>query len=321
MERVYRNVAPGGPSAIILLAFAGCQVTAPIQVWSPPQLKSAVGHKVAISPIGGEQKIAGPLHAAMIAHAPRDAGRQLHCVDTRSLQNTQAIRLVSAVEGESSDIADLSAARREGIDFLLTGEIIRRPGESRMAIHKGQNSGEIASDSRPPDDPDMLAVSWKLVDVREQGTSSGLPIVTHHAGSLDPQSIANFAAEDAWKLITPHVRAESVDLSSPRFALGSARVRRGNAAAMEGDWMSAQHSWAQVIAAHPKQHAAFHNLSIAAVARQDYDQAREYIGTALKLSNKPLYRETAVWIESRQRDYCQAFELPDPPSGWAATSR
>lgn len=321
MDGFDRNLALSGAAAVILAVLAGCQVAAPIQVWAPPQLKSAVGRKVAIAPIAGDQKIAGPLHAAMIAHAPRDAGRQLHCIDTRALQDTQTIRLVSAVEGETSDIADLSLARRQGVDFLLTGEIIQQPGKTRMQMHKAQHSEALGTETPPYGESEMLAVSWKLVDVQQQGVSTGLPIVTRHVGAIESQSIAQVAAEDAWKLITPYVRSDSVNLSSPRWTLGSGRVRRGNAAAIQGDWMSAQDRWSQVIADNPKHHAALHNLSIAAVARQDYDQARQFIGAALKLSNQSLYRETAVWIETRQREYCDAFGLPDPASGWAATRR
>jgi hypothetical protein len=64
-----------------------------------------------------------------------------------------------------------------------------------------------------------------------------------------------------------------------------------------------------------------HNLAIAAVARQDYSEARRQIAAALAAKSSPLYQTTAVWIERRQRDYHIAFGLPDPPEGWAATRR
>ena len=304
MDGIYRSIGYRGTAVLLLLSTIGCQVVAPIHVWARPKLQSAVGHKVAVAPISGDQKIAGPLHTAMIAQAPQEIGRSIQCIDARSLQDNQTIRLVSAVEGETSDIANLSLARRQGVDFLLTGEIIRQSEASRMTL-----TGE------------SLAVSWKLVDVRGHSTAAGIPIITHHDDTLDSQAIAMAAAEDAWKLITPHIQSTSVHLAATVFEAGSSGVKQGNAAAVQGDWMTAEDNWKRVLDAHPKQHAAMHNLAIAAVARQDYDEARRMIGRTLHRRNKPLYRQTAVWIEARQRDYHEAFGLPDPVTGWAATRR
>ncbi len=305
MDGFYRHWRRHG-LAILLLTASGChQVVAPIHVWAPPQLQSAVGCKVAIAPIAGNQKLAGPLHTAMLAHAPRDQGRSFQCIDARSLQDNQTIRLVSATEGETSDIANLSLARRQGVDFLLTGEILPQSPAARTTQQHQES----------------LAVSWKLVDVRGPTGSAGMPIVTQHDVAIDSAAIATAAAEDAWKLITPHVQSANVKLAKSRLALGSNRVNQGNAAAAAGDWMTASENWQRVLDAHPAQHAAMHNLAIAAVARQDYDEARRLIGLALQRSSKPLYRETAVWIEARQRDYHEAFGLPDPVEGWAATRR
>ncbi|MGV3485426.1 MAG: hypothetical protein ACO1RT_13490, partial [Planctomycetaceae bacterium] len=86
-------------------------------------------------------------------------------------------------------------------------------------------------------------------------------------------------------------------------------------------YQAAQETWQRVLVEHPKHHAALHNLAIAAVARQDYDDARRLIGMALKLSNQTLYKQTAVWIETSERQYRESFGLAPPESGWAATRR
>ncbi len=320
MDRLFRNFAKRCIAATLLLT-AGCHhpMTAPIQVWAPPRLQSAVGQVVAVSPVSGDHRIAGPLHVAMLANAPLDEGRTLQCRDSLSLQSNQTIRLVSAVEGETSDIAILSMARRQGIDYLLTGEIVRQPSIERNAIHRASQQ------SIEPDPPltigknGTLAVSWKLIDVHGRRPDTGVPVVTKYGESVDIQGVASAAASDAWKLITPYVQADSVKLATPRFSTLSHEIRRGNMAATNGDWMTAQDEWTGVLKADSSHHAAIHNLAIAAVARQDYDDANRLIGEALKLRNKAMYRETAVWIESRQRDYHQAFGLPDPASGWSAT--
>jgi len=324
MDRIYRNLARCSLAAALLLAPAGCSVApskASIQVWAPPRLQSAVGKTVAISPVSGDQRIAGPLQAAMIANAPVDQGRTLRCIDSRSLQGNQTIRLVSAVEGETSDIAILSMARRQGIDYLLTGEIVRQPSAERKAMRLATQPGFDQDAPYTFDSRSALAVSWKLVDVHGKQPDAGVPVVTKQVESTDIQSVAKAAADDAWKLITPYVQKDSATLAATRFTSTSRAVRRGNEAAINGDWMSAQDYWNGVLRANSSHHAALHNLAIAAVARQEYDEANRLIGEALKRKNKALYRETAVWIESRQRDYHLAFGLPDPPTGWAATRR
>lgn len=308
---------------VILIAawVAGCQVAAPIHVWVPPRLPSAVGHKIAISPIIGEAPMADILQTQMIAFAPRDAGRSLVCVDARSLPKDHNIRLVSGEEGEQSDIAILSLARRHDADFLLTGEIVRQPSEVRSDLHRARQGVKAFDDSEIQGQQNQITVSWKLTDLRNPSGTHGFPVVTKHDASLDSQGIANAAAQDAWKLITPHVVADSVKLVAPRASLASSDIRSGNDAAIAGDWLTAEETWNQVLTSHPRNHAAMHNLAVAAVARQDYDAATRLIGSALTTANKPLYRKTAVWIELKQRDYHQAFGLPDPVAGWSASRR
>jgi len=310
----------------ILLAMVGCKfVSAPVHVWVPPRLKSAVGQKIAIAPIAGDPKIAGPLMTKMISLAPRDAGRALRCTDARLLSPaavTPTIRLVSAEEGETSDLANVAMARRQDADFLLTGEIVRRPSEVRSEQRKLAQG--ILKPVTPGDEfgiHEQLTVSWKLTDLREQTASDGFPVVTDLNTIKDPQEIAEAAAADAWKLITPHVIANSVTLATPRAGRGAAAVRRGNESATRGDWMSAQDDWNRVLRFHPRNHAAMHNLAIAAVARQDFEDAQSYIGDALRISGNSLYRMTSVWIESKQKDYHQAFGLNDPVEGWSAIRR
>lgn len=328
MHRIYRNIARCSLATTLLAVSVGCRATpskasskASIQVWAPPRLQSAVGKIVAISPVFGDQRIAGPLHSAMIANAPVDFGRTLRCVDARSLQSSETIRLVSAVEGETSDIAILSMARRQGIDYLLTGEIVRQPSAERQAMRLATQPGFDQDAPFSFDGKGALAVSWKLVDVQGKQPDAGVPVVTKHVESTDVKTVAKAAANDAWKLITPYVQADSVTLAAPRFSSASRAARRGNEAAIHGDWVSAQDHWNAVLQTNSSHHAALHNLAIAAVARQEYEEANRLIGEALKLKNKALYRETSVWIESRQRDYHLAFGLADPPAGWAATRR
>ncbi len=312
-------------------------------------MRSAVGSRVAIAPLGGDRAFAEPLRLAMLTQPPRDPGRVIQCVDTSMLVPANpSVRLVSATSEDASDLLAMKVAKQQNVDFLLTGEVIEQPSEVRSRMHRQAQYGDElepldpvdpsthaiptpGSDGQMPASPTesmpadvtkkSLAVSWKLVDMRNGGEAKGFPVVTHYDSTLDKQSIAKLAAEDAWSLITPSVFKDQAKLCVPYLKQGSREVRLGNQAAAHGDWMTAQQHWQQALERHPRNHAAMHNLAVAAVAQQDFELANERIGNAIRQSPHPQYRMTAVWIEAKQRDYHDAFGLPDPPSGWSAVRR
>jgi tetratricopeptide (TPR) repeat protein len=316
----------------LALLLTGCQAAAPIHVWSPPLIESAVGRRVAIAPIGGDPKIAVPLHAAMLRERPRERGREVYAIDATLLESNQQIRLASATTGETSDIALVNLARRSGVDFILQGEVIppqdvlhrSRPLPESLAPVKpgGRDALSAAQQQELEEDEDsLLRVSWNLIDVSGSTPLSGQPVVTRRALAEPTSGMLTSAAQAAWELVIPHVIQDQAELAAPRLARGAQEVRRGNEAAAHGNWQQAEQIWEEVLRQRPRQHAAMHNLAVAAVARQDYIAARRMIAQALRSSSSPLYQTTAVWIEQRQRDYHVAFGLPDPPEGWAATSR
>jgi hypothetical protein len=321
-------------SQVLIWAFAlllgGCQAAAPIRVWAPPAIKSAVGKRVAIAPLAGDPKIAGPLHAAMLRERPREPGRQVFAIDAGVLEKQQQIRLASATVGETSDIALLNLARRNGIDFVLQGEVLpqrdalkrpARPGPDPLLPPRLVAADWIDGTEPEEDEESLLRVSWNLIDVSGNRPLNGQPIVTRRSLEQPSAAVITVAAQSAWELVVPHVVSDQAQLSAPRFAVGASAIRQGNEAAAQGNWHRAQQIWEVELQRRPRQHAAMHNLALAAVARQDYPEARRLIAQALRANSSSLYQSTAVWIEQRQRDYHIAFGLPDPPEGWAATSR
>lgn len=312
----------------VCLALGGCRAAAPIHVWTPPKLASVVGAKIAIAPIRGDSEVARPLGEAMLRTQPRDIGRNVVAIDVRRLQSDEKIRLVSAVEGETSDITLATLARRNDIDFVLVGEVIRSTDRSSSAsnlpteiANKMVTGIENAATDASADETGLIRVSWSLMDVRRGVPLIGLPVVTP-GNPRDPSDRSiDLAAQSAWELIVPHVIRDHTELIAPRLSIGSRDIRKGNAAAAAGDWNRAEQIWLAVLKRYPRNHAVKHNLAVAAVARQDYAAARQYISDALAAHSSPLYRSTSVWIEQSQRDYHTAFSLADPPEGWAATSR
>lgn len=328
MELSCSHVRPFVCCVTICLVLGGCRAAAPIHVWSPPKLTSAVGAKVAIAPIRGDAKIARPLGEAMLRTQPRDAGRKVVVIDARRLQNDETIRLVSIAQGETSDITLATLARRNDVDFVLVGEVIRsidrRSSEDHLPwdlANKLVTDVENAATDSSADETGLIRVSWSLMDVRRGAPLNGLPVVTP-GNPRDPSDESiDLAAQSAWELIVPHVIRDHTELIAPRLTIGSREIRKGNHAAAAGDWNRAEQIWLAALQRSPRNHAARHNLAVAAVARQDYAAARQHISAALAASSSSLYRSTSVWIEQSQRDYHSSFGLPDPPEGWAATSR
>lgn len=324
---------------LLWLGGSGCQTVAPIHVWAPPRIDSAVGKRIAIAPLVGEPRIAEPLHAAMLRHLPNDLGRRVEAIDARRLQTQQTIRLVSAESSEPSDIALVSLARRSDIDLLLFGEVMSTSSE-RSAVVSHAVSGDRPG-VRVPTEPSAdtsanaesngddatklptrtLRISWKLIDVRNDRPLNGQPVISHGRPGENELDLVNRAAQDAWELLVPHVVKNEAQLAQPRLVARASRIRQGNEAAAAGRWSDAEWIWRGVIAREPRSHAALHNLAVAAVARQDFTEARQFIAAALAAKKSSLYQATAVWIETRQREYHAAFNLPDPPEGWAATRR
>ncbi|WP_236625178.1 tetratricopeptide repeat protein [Rhodopirellula sp. SWK7] len=304
----------------------GCQTTAPISLWQPPQLVSVSGESIVLMEIAGPQKTAEGLRQELLQITRPNEGQSSSATGNSTsvtfllpdqLPDESTIRLVSAVENEPSDLAIAAAARRSGLRYLMRGEIMHATGNPRSE--------------------ERLSVVWKLVGLDADCPTEGMPI------SVNQQQIS-LAYPDLMAISDPHVRLQkamvrktlgllnqsvirkTVTLAEPRYALGSRAVREGNVFAQHGNWPAAEEIWVQTLESHPGQVGAWINASIAAAARQDFPEAKQRITRAIQLSafspvNRTLAKETLVWLELQQRDYHEAFGLPDPPGGWRVTHR
>lgn len=302
-------------SCAALLALCGCQMGVPIHVWQSPQLQSTVGKRVLVSPLVGPPSVADEIKQKLIASAPRDAGRVTTLIDAETLRNQSEIELVSATDDQPNDLALAAVARNQQIDFLLRGEVI----EDRYP-----------SDEAKP--KEQLKISWRLTPLDGEHAGGGSPVVVDAESAIDrypdlalsnssQQVLTSAAVRDTFRLLTPTVVRQRVQLAIPYLTPGSQRVRRGNGAALAGRWNEAEEHWREALRQHPTQIAALHNLALAAVAGQDFSRAKQLARKAIRLRPSQLNKETLVWIELKQREYHQAFGLPDPPEGWFLTSQ
>jgi hypothetical protein len=297
-----------------LLVPAGCRMGVPIHVWQPPQLQSTVGKRVAVSTLVGPKGIASQVKQKLLATSPRDLGRTTELVDAATLQDKTEIQLVSATDNEPNDLALAAVARREEFDFLLRGEVI----QDRYPKNNQEPNQE-------------LGISWRLTGLGTHSGGGGRPVVVDIDSAIDrypdlslnddaQDVLTSAAVRDTFRLITPSVHRQRVQLAIPYITPGSEAVRRGNAEALASRWGAAEAIWRETIENHPTQTAAIHNLALAAAAAQDFSRAKQLARKAIRRRPSNLHKQTLVWIELTQRDYHKSFGLPDPPEGWFVTN-
>ena len=294
----------------------GCQVAAPIRVWVPPKFTSTVGKRVVVAPISGDPDVAAELHSRIVAGSPRDAGRATDLVDARELQMQSHVRLVSAIDDESSDLALAAVAKRQGFDFVLAGQLM----ESRGALATANADSE-----------NRLTISWRLDSLGDAPTVDGSPVIVTSESlaqrypdlaSVDDTHAAllEAAKRRTYELITPSVQREEISLAVSYGLPGSNALRRGNDAARSGHWGQAREIWGDVVRNHPRLYAAAKNMAIAEVAAQNFSAAKAHARRAIRLLPLASSQRTLVWVELKQRAYHQSFGLADPAEGWFVTS-
>lgn len=122
---------------------------------------------------------------------------------------------------------------------------------------------------------------------------------------LAAPTVGKQAAELVFKL-APHYDAVEVTLARQWWGEGKANVTAGNALARQGDWIAAAEKWEEAKRASPANHAALHNLALAAEARQDYRTAFKLLDQALEEFPAKLYHQTRKRMEARQTTFLAA---------------
>lgn len=298
--------------ALLLISLAGCKTTAPIHVWRPPKL-AAEPATVAFMGVTGPAKWSDPIELAILEKPPKD----WTLIAAERLDTKLPIRLVSGFDDQPNDMAISAAARDQGLAYLLHGQVLQATGHE--------------------DRTDQLTLSWRLTGLQPGTESFGMPVFVderliadrypHLLLSVpDPaERIRRAAVMETSRMLQSSVHRQTVTLASPRMLPASRRVRRGNMLATSGNWPMAEQVWMSVLEDHPRNPAALINASIAAAARQDFKTAKERVTQAVRRSvlspaNKTLAQQTLVWIELRQRDYHEAFDLPPPEEGWRVSA-
>lgn len=308
---------------LMFLAFAiGCQMTAPMHVWKAGEVPKAGALRIAVAPIGGNGETCDRLLEALQRFQPNPSPLVVAVYPTE-LSQIGGIQLVS-FDNQPNDMATLASARRGAMDYLLQGNIVREelnlpPPDTKKRWFRLFKAKEKV---------ESLTVHWSIVDVqsgqrirektitvdRKQADKDN-PELTFLAQDGDARVLAA-SARQSWSFVAPTTERVEAMLDLPWFSPGSSLVRKGNAYAKQGDWERAEQEWQQAADQHSWNKAAWKNLSLAAVAREDFQLARDRLKHADTFWPGDSTFPTLNWVEQRQRSYHQAMNLSPPKEGW-----
>jgi len=304
-----------------IAACIGCHMSAPIYVWKSPPMNHGGVMTIAVGPIGGDLPIAEKLDQAMIASRPQSMP-QLAVLYPDQLARSGGIQLV-AYDGQPSEMAMLGAARRVGANYVLSGHIVQHQLES-PEDRESTKQPWYRFLRRPPT-PERMMVRWSLYEtttgkrVLEQNVEMNRTDAEKTYPDLAFQPTGDLkviaaCARKSWEMVVPTTYATEASLALPWFSLGSTQVRKGNAYAKLGRWEDAEREWQEAADQHPWNTAAWTNLSIAAVAHEDFELA----SSRLKHANTTVWpgdetAKTKSWIEKHQREYVSSFNPNNAP--------
>ena len=309
------------PICAAFAACIGCRMSAPIYVWKSPPMDHGGAMTIAVGPIGGDLLVAEKLDQAMIASRPQRMP-QLAVLYPDQLARSGGIQLV-AYDGQPSEMATLGAARRVGANYVLSGQIVQHQLE--LPEEKGVSGHPWYRFLRRPPPPERMTVRWSLYEtatgkrVLEQNVEMNRTDAEKTYPDLAFQPTGDLkviaaCARKSWEMVVPTTHATEASISLPWFSPGSTQVRKGNAYAKLGRWEDAEREWQEAADQHPWNTAAWTNLSIAAVAHEDFELA----SSRLKHANTTIWpgdetAKTKAWVEKHQREYTASFDPNNTP--------
>ena len=309
--------------AISLANIAGCHMTAPMHTWKPSLVSKAGLVRIAVAPIGGDPDAAQRLQNAMKLAQPQP-NPLVAALHPHELEHVGGIQLVS-YDNQPNDMATLSAARRAGMDYILQGYVLSDDLDVPPPDPKRKSKFRIF---KPTEKVESLSVHWVVTDVnsglkvKEQTLSMDrlqaekqFPDLTMHTPGGDGR-VLMASARQSWTLVAPTNEPENAVLDLPWFMRGSTQIRKGNGYARQGRWDLAEMEWQEAASLHPWNTSGWTNLSLAAVAKEDFSLARDRLKHANTFLPGDSTFPTLSWIEKRQRDHHQALNLAPPETGW-----
>ncbi len=321
--------------AFIALLLSGCAPHAKLLVWRPAAEEIQGVHKLVILDLDGDEPYGRIARGALEAQFAQN--RHYTLVDPAVLGPA---RSVQNGEGTTDVSAALAAAKTAGVDAILTGQVVsyKVDDDEQSDTHfsfgesSGQNKKSGASfnafgigidNNHTITREASVSLSVKLIDVQSQQVIA-VRQASHHVTAQQVNGEGNLPARervltelltacatDVVSLIAPHYVPADVTLARQYYGKGSDNVRRGNELAKQGDWPGAAIAWESAVQDNPANHAALHNLAVAAEARHDFPTAIQSLNKAMASYPATLYHQTQKRLRDEQVLYLAASRQVD----------
>ena len=270
----------------IALAAAGCAPQAHVMVLRPAEVDIAGIQRLTIVDFAGEGETGREARAALSARLAEK--QHFALVDQAELSRVEPAAFTGPQFDETRVV---QAARHAQIDGLITGQVV------------AYDAGAGSTLANPP----TVTLAVKLIDVASGQVRDARQITRTYKSREVPDrqstlhSLMADCAEDMAARITPHQEVVNVELARQYWGTGLADVYRGNGLARAGNWPEAAAAWQAALDKDPKNHAALHNLAIAAFAQGDYPQARTHLDEAIELFADATYQQNRKVLAAQQK--------------------
>jgi hypothetical protein len=321
--------------AFTALLLSGCAPHAKLLVWRPAAEEIQGVSKLVILDLDGEEPYGRVARGALEAQFAEN--RHYTLVDPTVLGPA---RSVTNGEGTTDVSAALAAAKSAGVDAILTGQVVsykvdddeQRDTHFSFGESSGKNKKSGASfnafgigidNNHTITREASVSLTVKLIDVQSQQVlavrESSHNVVAQQVngeGNLPARErvlteLLTACAKDVVALIAPHYVPSDVTLARQYYGKGTDDVSRGNEFAKQGDWAGAAAAWEAAVKHNPANHAALHNLAVAAEARHDFPTAIRNLNKAMASYPASLYHETQKRLKDEQVLYLAASRQVD----------
>jgi tetratricopeptide (TPR) repeat protein len=300
-----------------------------MMVLRPAQLDVSGIGRIAVVDFQGEGDTGAIARSALLAQLAEN--RHYTLVDQTELARIQP---AAFTQGLTDEAAAVAAARQAGVDEILTGQVVSYSAEDMVqqdhhisiagaggASTKGDKAGGfgIGLDTNTLHARDAsVSLAFKLIDVRtgevrdaKQVSHSYEARVVNGQGEMPGRErilsdLMRRCSSDVVAAVAPHRERIEVILARQYWGNGLNALKRGNGLAKAGDWAGAEAAWQAALKENPQNHAAHHNLALAAESRGDYDAAKKHLSAAMKHYAATLYHETHDRITAEAGDFVVA---------------
>jgi tetratricopeptide (TPR) repeat protein len=310
---------------LMAAVFAGCAPQARLMVLRPAEIDLTGIQRLAIAPVTGKPEgstLAREQLAAALSKSPSYALVDLPArADVQQASFTEGSSAGDHDSGQSlSEPILVESARQAGADAVLLARIVHYDtGSASSAGEAGGGLGRLFGPSQLTLQPPRVTLQLRLVDAQTGNLTAEREISKTHRsrdavdGEAMRQELLARCIAELSQTMTAHYEPLEVELARQWWGNGLSAQRRGNSLALADDWPGAEAAWQEALTGNPRNHAALHNLAIAAFARGDMAQSRQLLERALAVYADVKYHQTRQLLEaehSRQQAQRQQAQVP-----------